>query len=305
MIRTIQKLATAVAVLAAVGCNGTNGGHDIGATTFVSQPIGGGGYGDTLAGTASQNAGGGASSGSSSSSSGSARSATTAVQESDLYAVAGNTLYVLNTYRGLMVVDLTNPASPQLIARVPIVGTPQGLYVEGNTAYVIVSDYFYYDYVVDWNALGAAYLPWVGSQVWAIDVTTPSSPNVLSQLPVNGSIDDSRIIGNILYVVSNVYAYQYIYGPAIGGYGNTSVDLTFLASFDVANPMSMQPVAELDFPSDGWNIHDNFTADRVVISSRAGARTASCHHAVPAHRHLRSGRGAEPGHDVHRHRHRR
>ena len=146
---------------------------------------------------------------------------------------------MLNTYRGLMIVDMTDLAAPQLLARVPIVGTPQGLYVEGTTAYVIVSDYFFYDFVDDFAGGGAASLPWVGSQVWAIDVTTPASPAVLSKLPVNGSIDDSRIVGNILYVVSNVYAYEYVWGLDGVGYGNTSEDLTFVASFDISNPTAL------------------------------------------------------------------
>ncbi len=265
MTRTFQNLATLLAVLSAAGCHGGKqvGLNNLGSTSFTSQAPNGGSRGGALSAGAAQNGAGG-SSGSSGASS--ASSAPRTIQESDLYAVAGNVLYVLNTYRGLQVVDVSNPSAPQLLAKVPIVGTPQGLYVEGNTAYVIVSDYFYYDYVADYGALGAAYLPWVGSQVWAVDVSTPSAPNVLSRLPVNGSIDDSRIIGNILYVVSNVWAYQYIYGPSVGGYGSTTTDLTFVASFDVTNPSVMKPVTELDFPANGWNIHDNFTQTRVVIS---------------------------------------
>ena len=37
---------------------------------------------------------------------------TRTVQETDLYAVEGNRLYYLNSYRGLMVFDITNPDAP-------------------------------------------------------------------------------------------------------------------------------------------------------------------------------------------------
>src|SRR5579863_7782903 len=44
------------------------------------------------------------------------------VQEADIYKLVGNTLYILNAYRGLQIVDVTNPASPILVGRVPVVG---------------------------------------------------------------------------------------------------------------------------------------------------------------------------------------
>ncbi|MHB8418774.1 MAG: beta-propeller domain-containing protein [Myxococcales bacterium] len=281
MTRQLGSLATVAALLAAAfGCSGkkgpTGGGpngpppNPVGATDFVSQPPSGqgGARGGGVDAAAGGTAPGTAQNGGSNGGSGAASTPARAIQESDLYAVSGNSLFVLNSYRGLQVLDITNLDQPQLVARVPIVGTPQGLYVEGNTAYVIVSDYFYYDFVDGFGgAEGWDGLPWIGSQVWAVDVSQPSSPVILSQLPVNGSIVDSRIVGNVLYAVSNVWAYYYAWGPGFGGgYGNTSQDLTFVASFDISNPQSMQFVQELDFPADGWNIHDNVTDTRIIIS---------------------------------------
>jgi hypothetical protein len=281
MTRSLRNLATATALLSAAcaftACSSkklsstTSGGpggtppNPVGATDFVSQPLsaggGEGGGGGLAEGTLSNGAAApqtGASG---------AAAPTRTIQESDLYAVNGNALYVLNTYRGLEIVDITNLTSPNVIARVPIVGTPVGLYAEGNTVYVIVSDYFFYDWI-DGFAGGAGWgsMPWVGSQVWAIDVTVPAAPVVLSTLPINGEIDDSCIVGNILYVVSNVWTYYYMWGAPAGGFGNTSEDLTFVASFDISNSQQMNPVAELDFPSDGWNINDNVTDTRIILS---------------------------------------
>src|SRR5581483_1067183 len=122
-------------------CNGapgpvTPGVPEPGATSFVSQPPGG---------ACGEKAALNDSPGAASTGGGAAAAPTRAIQESDLYAVSGNTLYVLNTFRGLMIVDMSDLAAPQLVARVPIVGTPVGLYLEGTMAYVVVSDRFFYD----------------------------------------------------------------------------------------------------------------------------------------------------------------
>src|ERR1700687_1541583 len=52
------------------------------------------------------------------------------IEEADIYKVMGSTLYVLNQYRGLQIIDVGNSAAPRLLASVPIVaGRPAGLYV--------------------------------------------------------------------------------------------------------------------------------------------------------------------------------
>ncbi len=294
-IASFVRAAALVAVAGGLGCRGTSskgpgttggtsGGtpNPIGATDFVSQPPGGGGGRATM-GAAGGAAAPGASNGASSSSGGSGGAAAPArtIQEADIYKVSGNTLFVLNQFRGLQIIDVTDLKNPQLVSRVPIVGNPVDLYVEGNTAYVIVSDYFYYG-LVDGAAGDAEAMPWIGSQVWAIDVTQPASPVVLGTLPVDGEVDDTRIVGSILYVVSNVYPYYgFGGGPVMGGAGGgvavpggsgggggggSNQDLTFVASFDISNPKSMTPVARLDFPAAGWNIHSNVTENRVIIA---------------------------------------
>ncbi len=309
-VRRAAATAVALTVAAALGChsspsrssgggNGSSSGsassgstppNPVGATTFVSQPPGGsaGRGGTPMAGAAGgaatgQNGAASSSSGSSGATSGSSPAPRT-IQEADIYKVSGDTLYVLNQYRGLQILDVSDLQNPQLVARVPVVGNPVDLYIEGNTAYVIVSDYFYYD-MVNGMAGDAEATPWIGSQVWAVDVTTPSNPVVLGTLPVEGEVDDTRIVGNILYVVSNVYSYYYFGGgPAMGGApvaggatggaaggGSSSAavtnqNLTFVASFDISNPKKMVKVAEQDFPAGGWNIHSNVTVNRVVIA---------------------------------------
>ena len=277
--RRVQLITAALAVAALAGCSdktlpGGTGSPEspfkIGQTDFVSQAPGGGARGGGPLASAGEgdNAGAGTTGGTGTGGSGATEDRT--IEEADIYKVVGNTLYVLNAYRGLQIIDVSDLSHPHLLAKVSVVGTPKDLYIEGNTAYVVVSDAFYYGYPIMFGGIadsaGAAGTvttsPWIGSQVWAIDVTQPASPVVRSTLPIDGTVDETRIVGDVLYVVSNVYSWYY-WGPNAS---STSQNLTFVQSFDISNPTAMHSVARRNFPADGWNIHANVTQSRIVLA---------------------------------------
>jgi len=174
------------------------------------------------------------------------------VQEADIYKLAGNTLYILNANRGLEIVDVTNVLSPKLVATVPTESSPRQIYVDGNTAYVLTSNVADIDCggfkgVCGWSAPGG-----VITQVDVVDVTSPASPKVLGTQQISGSLQDSRIVGHILYVV---------------GIDATGAQ-TLVASYDVSNPQSFAKVAEVDFPFGDWDIGVflNVTDTRIVVA---------------------------------------
>ena len=292
MKRAIVMLLTATAAFALVACGGDKktlpggttsttgtGGHlyGIGSIEFVSKSPSYGGGGHSVPGTANDGAEGGngtggaatgtsGGTGTAGGTGGSGSSSTRDIQEADIYKVAGNTLYVLNQYRGLQIIDVSDTSHPALLAKVPVVGTPKDLYVEGNIAYVVVSDSFYYGWGPYMNGGGVAdgdaamATPWIGSQVWAVDVTTPAQPVVLSKLPVDGEVDESRIVGNVLYVVSNVWGwYEW-------DWTQDYQTLTYVQSFDLTDPAKLKSVQRIDFPADGWTFHANVTESRIVLS---------------------------------------
>jgi hypothetical protein len=174
-----------------------------------------------------------------------------AIQEADIYKLAGDTLYILNaTLRGLQIVDVTNPLSPSLKGTVLVTGSPRQIYIEGTTAYVLVSGSFDYDCggyhgICGWEAQSG-----VSTLVLAVDVTNPAAPQVLGQLRIDGDLQDSRIVGNILYVISD------------------TDNLTYVASLDVSNPRSFEKVDELDFPFSQWDVgvFANVTETRITIA---------------------------------------
>lgn len=197
------------------------------------------------------------------------------VEEGDIVKLEGDTLYVLNRYRGLQIVDLSNPASPTLRSATPFYGAPIELYIRDGRAYVVVSDYW--GWLPCINCLESS-TSFRGSKVYVVDVADAAAPSVLSSLEIEGQVSNSRLVGDILYVVSNRTEYSG-YGVYRGGLEDVAVgggaevaqttNLTYVASISISNPTNPHQVSRLDFPRNGWDDHLNVTSDAIFIASPA------------------------------------
>ena len=203
---TVPLLAIA---LAAVGCGGSTGASPTGQSDFESAPPGGSGGGshDSAFGAGgSPSAAGGVSQGASvpplAAGSGIATQPRT-VQETDLYRLDGNRLYYLNGYRGLMVFDLTNVDQPKLLGRYAIFGTPVQMVVNSGIATVVVAD---------WIGKRPTGEPFHGSIVQGLDATDPTNIKFLGQALLGGWVQDTRIVGDVLYAVSEDWGWVYGWG---------------------------------------------------------------------------------------------
>src|SRR3990172_724071 len=59
------------------------------------------------------------------------------IEESDVYYLEGDRLFILNRYRGLQILDISNLDAPKLLGRFPIYGWPKQMYLRGSLAYVL------------------------------------------------------------------------------------------------------------------------------------------------------------------------
>ena len=199
-------LSALVLSLAACG-GGAPAPLDVGSESFVSQPPDAGramGAGGPTGGTAGGPAAPGTDTG--------AEAAARTVEESDVYALSGSTLLVLNAYRGLQILDLSDAGAPSLRSRVPVVGQPVELYLRAGVALFVVRDSFGWA----WTATTDAVEPVMGSQLWAVDVSRPEAPAVLSRLDVEGSVVETRLVDDVLYLVSRKASWQDVL-PGPGG----------------------------------------------------------------------------------------
>ena len=146
------------------------------------------------------------------------------IEEADIVKVEGNTLYALNTYRGLYIIDITNPDAPAIQGHLDVYGYPIEMYVRDNRAYLVLSNYFRI-----WRH-GASPNAEIGSAVVAVDITLPESPVELSRYYLPGYVTDTRIVGDVLYGVSNRYSWFGYYYPT-----DDWEDTTHVVSINIAD----------------------------------------------------------------------
>ncbi len=181
------------------------------------------------------------------------------IEESDIYKLAGSNLFIMNRYRGLQVLDISDLDHPHLIGRAPIFGYPKEMYVRGNTAYVIVSDY--YEFWRDSTQPDIYVQAFYGSQLRIIDVSDPRSPKVAGGINLEGDCSDSRIVGDVMYLVSNRY-------PWYSRYGSTDTeDKTQVLSVSLGDPADVRVIDTKDFPRNGWEHHIAVTPRTIYLAS--------------------------------------
>jgi hypothetical protein len=169
-------------------------------------PSGAGARGGVDSGSASSGGTGSGGSAVSSPESGGADAASREVEETDLYRLDGDRLYYLNSYRGLMVFDVSNVDAPQLLGRSPIFGEPVEMVVRDGIASVVVADW--YGQMDDGT-------PFHGSVVRGIDARDPANMKVTGEQYLGGWVRDTRVVGDVLYAVTEKYPWDY------GWYGAT------------------------------------------------------------------------------------
>ena len=170
---------------------------------------------------------------------------TRTIVEGDIFKVEGSLLYVLHRYRGLVIFDVSRPDDIKVLGRLPFQATPVEMYVRDGRAYAIVSDYFqYWQYDKDADPLG-----FHGSVVLVADVSNPHAPMLLGQSAVKGEVSDSRMVGDVLYVVSKRNPEYWRYNTA------DWQDTTWVMSVNVADPTDIHAVGEVEFPGTATVAH--------------------------------------------------
>lgn len=130
---------------------------------------------------------------------GSSTDAARAIEEADIVKIEGNRLYALSRYGGLAIVDTSNPDALKLVGRKRLDGEPFEFYLRGKRAYVMLNDFG--RYVAGTNG---SYGSWVQtSEMLAIDVSNEADIKEFAHYDVPGTIADSRLVGDAIYVVTN------------------------------------------------------------------------------------------------------
>lgn len=163
-------------------------------------------------------------------------------------------VYAMSRSGHLTIVDAQTPGSLVAKGTIGLSGVPFEMFRRGDTLLVMANG------AVDG---GGSILPPTnsgaeitipsatsGALLTAIDAKDPSAPRTMSMFPVAGEIADSRLVGNILYLVTYENGACYQCGS----------QRTLVTSFDVSDPTSPRRIdevafgaqPELAYPSSVW-----------------------------------------------------
>jgi hypothetical protein len=154
---------------------------------------------------------------------------TRTVVESDIWELSNDTLYFFNQYRGLQIIDVKSPDQPVLSGTLdlPAVGEQMYLLEDG---YVVLLAQKGCGWTVD------------GPESEALIVKVENGvPHIAARLPIEGYIQESRLVGTALYVASQAYRKALLPPKPDGGSGEVWEWGTSVSAFDLADPL--KPVA--------------------------------------------------------------
>ena len=159
------------------------------------------------------------------------------VEESDIWRMDGDRLYFFNQFRGLQIIDISDPDSPKVTGTLSLPASGEQMYVmEDGRVVLLVHDAC--------NSLGAG----EGSRIVIVDATD-NPPSILSILPASGAIMESRLVDTALYTVSQFYAPVEETDPQTARIaGHWEYRLT-ISSWDLAVPGS--PIHQGEHPISG------------------------------------------------------
>lgn len=167
------------------------------------------------------------------------------IVEADIFKLEGDLLYILNRYRGLLILDVSDPDNLQVRGRLPFQSVPVEMYIRDGRAYVVSSDYFvYWQFDPEADSHG-----FHGSQVMILDVSDPDEPASLGTLPVDGEITDTRMVGDVLYSVSKRRPDYWRYNTV------DWEDRTWIVSLNISDPANIREIDRVTFRGSSTLIH--------------------------------------------------
>ncbi len=164
------------------------------------------------------------------------------LSEADIIQVEGDLLYALSSYSGLTVVDMSDPDDLVALGTWETDAQPFEMYVEDGQAFVIFSNFRFWD----WDEQFKSWDYVDSSRLVALDASDPANIEVRGEFLLPGQIQDSRRVGDILYLVT-----------IEGGYcwGCEGAEQTVVTSIDVSDEAAPVLVDQLSFlaPDTSWD----------------------------------------------------
>jgi hypothetical protein len=216
---------------------------------------------------------------------------TEAVEEADIYRVKGNRLYYFNTYRGLLIYDISDAKSPELLSRVPVFGYPVEMFIDGTKAYVLLRDVL----ELKERQSGQFYFERHSfSQIVEVDIARASAPKIGVRTNIEGQLREgvSRKVGNTIYVVSHLPR-SYRYGWFSGTSDEDREEAVYVYSFDISQRLKQVDRLEVFRGGSYWKRSGDGSYASRYFSGVAISATSNALMVVENWRQYASNRGAD------------
>jgi len=177
-----------------------------------------------------------------------------AVVESDIWKIDGNTVYFYNQARGFQVIDVTDLDHPILTGTLALGNSGEQMYLlpsggtDGST----------------WLALLTQSACYNNSSEIALVRVTNGIPRLASTIQVKGQLQESRLVGDVLYVASSGWSSHQtnLSSPPVWSL-NTSIQ-----SVDLSSPASPAPTMPLVLPVNADTI---LATDQFLLVATTGS----------------------------------
>ncbi len=182
-----------------------------------------------------------------------------AIVEADIVQVVGDMLYALSNYSGLSVIDVSAPENLRLLGRYTVRADPFEMYVRDGIAYAMYSAFPRYEY----DSTTGAYKSITSSRLVAIDARNPAAMKPIGNFDLPGTVSDSRMVGDVVYVVSYENGYCWRCEP--------NKPRTTVTSIKVADPAAISQIQQLAFEDQQSSVYSykrsiSVTTNRIYVS---------------------------------------
>jgi uncharacterized secreted protein with C-terminal beta-propeller domain len=156
-----------------------------------------------------------------------------AIQEADIIELQDGHLFAISKSGTLSIIDVSKPGQLALSSQIMLPGEPFEMYLNGSRLVLLMNNA-----KIDTTTASAAVL--------VLNIADPVLVQRIGTFPVTGSISDSRLQGDILYLVTDAS----------------------VTSFDLTTPSSLHQVAQLPLDSGKHSII--FGNGRMYVGGQAG-----------------------------------
>jgi len=188
-----------------------------------------------------------------------------AITEADVIQLQGDKLYALSRVAGLAIIDVSQPSALRILGRYrELPAQPFEMYVRDGVVLAMFSGWGRYTKIAEDD------YRWVTtSKLLALDTANPSAIRELSSFDVPGAISDSRIVGDVLYIVGHQDGYCW--------HCKEGAPRTSIVSLHVSDPQNVTQVDEQYYDDAGsWGAKSvAVTTSRLYVAGPEGNSDAT------------------------------